>query len=95
MHGTRPITLREPNNLHADRIMIMKSIKAAVFFDIIYPRVSSYNTVFIAMKYRLHLIYIQVGWLYSICDKVWYVLKVSGVSFSALLIGILKRIWKI
>jgi len=84
MHGARPITLREPNNVHADRIMLMKSIKAAVFFDIIYPKVSSYNTVFIAMKYRLHLIYISVGLSYLLGNKVIYVLKPRGGAASGL-----------
>ena len=84
MHGARPITLREPNNVHADRIMLMKSIKAAVFFDIIYPKVSSYNTVFIAMKYRLHLIYISVGLSYFLGNKVTCVLKARGGAASGL-----------
>jgi hypothetical protein len=84
MHGARPMTLREPNNLHADRIMLMKSIKAAVFFDIIYPRVSSYNTLFIAKKYRLHLIYISVGLSYFLGNKVTYVLKAGGGAASGL-----------
>ena len=73
----------------------MNPANLAIFFEKVYLNANLSHTVFISMKYRLHLIYIQVGWLYSICDKVWYVLKVSGVSFSALFIGILKRIWKI
>jgi len=70
MHGSRPITQQKANNLHADRKKLMKSIKVAVFFDIIYPKVISHNTVFIAKKYRLHPIYISLGLLYFLCDKV-------------------------
>ena len=56
----------------------MKSIKVPVFFDIIYPKVISHNTVFIAKKYRLHLIYISLGLLYFVCDKVRNVLGARG-----------------
>jgi hypothetical protein len=84
MHGARPMTLRKPNNLQADRIMFVKSIKAAVFFDIIYPKVSSHNTVFTSKKYRLHLIYISVGLSYFLGNKVMYVLKAGGGAASGL-----------
>ena len=56
----------------------MKSIKVAVFFDIIYPRVISHYTVFIARKYRLHLIYISLGLIYFLFDKVRKVPRARG-----------------
>jgi hypothetical protein len=73
----------------------MMSTKEAIFFNIVYIQADSQNTVFISMKYRLHLIYLSLGLSYFL-SNVKYVLKASGGgSFSALFIGILKRIWKI
>ena len=60
----------------------MKPIKVTVFFDIIYPKVISHNTVFIAMKYMLHLIYISLGLLYFVCDKVRDIPRARGGSCS-------------
>jgi hypothetical protein len=70
MHGSRPITQQKTNNLHAGRKKFMQSIKVAVFFDIMHPKMSSHNTVFISKKYRLHLIYISLSLLYFLSDKV-------------------------
>ncbi len=94
--GLRPITQQKANNLQAGRKKLMKSIKVAVFFDIIYPKVISHNTVFIAMKYMLHLIYISLGLLYFLCDKVRDIPRARGGSSSrAHFFGILKRMGKI
>ena len=56
----------------------MQSIKGAVFFDIMHPKVIWHNTVFIAKKYRLHLIYISLGWLYFLNEKVRNVPRATG-----------------
>jgi len=84
MHGSRPITQHKADNLHAGRKKLMQSIKGAVFFDIMHPKMISHNTVFIARKYRLHLIYISVGLSYFLGNKVTYVLKAGGGAASGL-----------
>ena len=56
----------------------MQSIKGAVFFDIMHPKMISHNTVFIARKYRLHLIYISIGLLYFLSEKVRNVPRARG-----------------
>ncbi|MEI9478094.1 MAG: hypothetical protein WCO26_16175 [Deltaproteobacteria bacterium] len=78
MNGSRPITQQKANNLHAGREKLMKSIKVAVFFDIIYPKVISHNTVFIATKYMLRLIYFSLALLYFVYNGQEYIPREKG-----------------
>jgi outer membrane usher protein FimD/PapC len=55
----------------------MMSTKEAIFFNTVYIQADSQNTVFISMKYRLHLIYLSLGLSYFL-SNVKYVLKASG-----------------
>ena len=96
MNGSRPITQQKANNLHAGREKLMKSIKVAAFFDIIYPKGNPSNTVFISMKYRLHLIYISLGLLYFLSDKVRNIMRARGGELlQGAFFGLLKRMGKI
>jgi hypothetical protein len=56
----------------------MNPAKLAVFFDIIYPEGNPLHTVFISMKYRLHLIYISLSMVYFLYHKVSYSLSRGG-----------------
>jgi hypothetical protein len=94
MNGLRPITQEKTNNLHAGRKKLMKSIKVAVFFDIIYPKGDPSNTVFISMKYRLHLIYFSLGLLYFLCDKMANIPRASGGSCSTALFLAFSNRWE-